>query len=133
MLFGGTYFLQPDRPCFFSEPRREKQKTNIRHTKPGRYDGRQRLWLFLLPVGRPRPFQSTARVDRVVGDAAYDRLHRNRAGGCRKHNNQPRKRWRRLWAPPVMTSAAAYRPSAAVPLRGARRQGHGRRPLPPAP
>jgi hypothetical protein len=41
-------------------------------------------------------------------------------GGGRKHNNQPRKRWRRLWAPPVMASAAAYRPSAAVPLKGAR-------------
>ena len=25
-------------------------------------------------MGRPRPFQSMARVDRVVGDAAYDRL-----------------------------------------------------------
>jgi hypothetical protein len=46
-------------------------------------------------VGRPRPFQSMARVDRVVSDAAYEQLHRNRAGECRKHNNQPRKRWRR--------------------------------------
>ena len=79
--FGGTFFLQPDRPCFFSEPRREKQKTKIRHTEPGRYDGRQRLWLFLLPVGRPRPFCSRARVYRAMGDAPYRRRHENRAGG----------------------------------------------------
>ena len=72
--FGGTFFLQLDRPCFFSEPRGEKQKTKICHTEPGQYDGRQRLWLFLLPVGR-RPFQSMVRVDRVVSDAAYERLH----------------------------------------------------------
>jgi hypothetical protein len=53
-LFGGTFFLQPDRPCYFSEPQQEKQKTKIRHTEPRRWDGHQRLWLFLLPVGRPR-------------------------------------------------------------------------------
>jgi hypothetical protein len=53
-LFGGTFFLQPDRPCYFSEPQQEKQKTKIRHTEPRRCDGHQRLWLFLLPVGRPR-------------------------------------------------------------------------------
>ncbi len=83
--FGGTFFLQPDRPCFFSGPRREKQKTKIRHMEPGRSDGRQRLWLFLLPVGRPRPFQSMARVDRVVGDAAYDREnHKNELRGHKK-------------------------------------------------
>ncbi len=64
---------------FFFKPRGEKQKTKIRHTEPGRYDGRQRLWLFLLPVGRPRPFQSMARVDRVVSDAAYDQIERGGA------------------------------------------------------
>jgi hypothetical protein len=31
--------------------------------------------------GCPRLFQSTARFDRVVGDAVYDRRHRNRARG----------------------------------------------------
>jgi len=31
--------------------------------------------------GCPRLFQLTARVDRVMGDAAYDRRHRNRARG----------------------------------------------------
>jgi hypothetical protein len=62
-LFGGTFF-STRQTVFFSEPRREKQKTKIRHTEPGRYDGRQRLWLFLLPVGRPRPFCSRARVYR---------------------------------------------------------------------
>ena len=113
-------FFTTGQTVFFSEPRQEKQRTTIRHTEPGRYDGRQRLWLFLLPVGHPRPFQSMVRVDRVVGDSAYKRLHRNRSGGCQKNNNQPQKWWRRLWAPPVMASAAAYRPFAAVPLERAR-------------
>ena len=27
------------------------------------------------PLGRPRPFQSTARVDPVMVDAVYDRRH----------------------------------------------------------
>jgi len=31
--------------------------------------------------GCPRLFQSTARFDRVMGDAAYDQRHRNRARG----------------------------------------------------
>ncbi len=75
--FGGTFFLQPDRPCFFSESRQDKQKTKIRHMEPGRYDGRQRLWLFLLPVGHPRPFCSRARVYRAMGDAPYRRRHEN--------------------------------------------------------
>ncbi len=35
LLFGGTFFLQPDRPFYFSEPRREKQKTKIRTRNPG--------------------------------------------------------------------------------------------------
>ena len=115
--FGGNFFLQPDRPCFF-QSLGKKKKTKIRHTEPGRYDGHQRLWLFLLPMGHPRPFQSMARVDRVVSDTAYEWLQQNRAGECRKHNNQPQKRWRQLWAPPVMASTTAYRPSAAVPLEG---------------
>ncbi len=79
--FGGTIFSQPDRPCFFSEPWREKHKTKIRHMEPGQYDGRQRLWLFLLPVGRPRPFCSRASDYRAMGDAPYCRRHENRAGG----------------------------------------------------
>jgi len=40
-------------------------------TTPGDSDG----------GGCPRLFQSTSRVDRVMGDAAYDRRHRNRARG----------------------------------------------------
>ncbi len=31
--------------------------------------------------GCPRKFHSTARFDRVMGDAAYDQRHRNRARG----------------------------------------------------
>jgi hypothetical protein len=29
------------------------------------------------PLGCPHPFQSTARFDRVIGDAAYNRRHQN--------------------------------------------------------
>jgi hypothetical protein len=133
--FGGTFFLQPDRLCFFSEPRREKQKTKIRHTEPGRYDGRQRLWLFLLPVGRPRPFCSRERVYRAMGDAPYRRRHENRAvvyDPTIHHWLLVRKK-SSSWALPAMASTAADRPSAAVPLEGACLQSHGRRPLPPAP
>ena len=74
-LVGPFFYNQTD--SVLSEPWQEKQKTKIRHTEHGRYDGRQQLWLFLLPVGHPRPFRLMARVDRVVGDAAYDWLHRN--------------------------------------------------------
>ena len=34
--------------------------------------------------GCPHLFQSTARFDRVMGDAAYDRRHRNQARGVTK-------------------------------------------------
>jgi hypothetical protein len=37
-------------------------------------------WLFLLPVGRPRPFCLRVRVDRAMGDAPYRRRHENLAG-----------------------------------------------------
>ena len=76
--FGGRKTL-PDRPCFFSEPRREKQETKICHTNPddtmcvSDYGSFFCLWAVRA--------QSTARVDRIMGDAAYDWLHRNRAGG----------------------------------------------------
>jgi len=43
--------------------------------------GRRRSWPLLPPLGCPRPFQSTARFDRVMGDATYDRRHRNQARG----------------------------------------------------
>ncbi len=33
--FGGTFFPQPNRPCFFSEPRREKQKQKFVTRNPG--------------------------------------------------------------------------------------------------
>ncbi len=33
--FGGTFFLQPDRLCFFSELWREKRKNLFCHTEPG--------------------------------------------------------------------------------------------------
>ena len=150
MIFGGTFFLQPDRQCFFSEPRREKQKfvtrnpgdtmcvsgygsffclwavrapsnrrraliglwvtppttgsieierggdenITINHGCGGGDCGRRRSWPLPSPLGLPRPFQSTERVDRVMGDAVYDRLHQNRAGGGTK-TRQGRRRERR--------------------------------------
>ena len=102
--FGGTFFLQPDRPCFSSEPRRDKKKQKFVTRNPGdtmgvsgygsffclwAVDGRQRLWLFLLPVGSPRPFCSKARVYRAMGNAPYRRRHENRAGGGVRPNNPP--------------------------------------------
>ncbi len=63
------------------DKKNKKLKFKIRHTEPGRYDGRQRLWLFLLPVGCPRPFCSRARVYRAMGDPPYRRRHENQAGG----------------------------------------------------
>ena len=54
-----------------------------------RYDGHQRLWYFLPPVGRPRLFCSTALVDKAMGDAPYRRRHENRAGGGVEPNNPP--------------------------------------------
>jgi hypothetical protein len=57
--------------------------------------GRRRSWPLPPPLGCPRPFQSTARVDRVMGDAVYDRLHQNRAGGGVTKNRQGRRRERR--------------------------------------
>ncbi len=41
------------------------------------------------PVGRPHPFRLTARVDRVMGGAAYDQRHRNQMGGQVLPNNPP--------------------------------------------
>jgi hypothetical protein len=52
-----------------------------RHREPGRYDGRQRLWLFLVHVGRPCPIYSRGRVYRAMGNTPYHWRHENRAGG----------------------------------------------------
>ena len=57
------------------------ENITINHGCSGSDCGRRRSWPLRPPLGSPRPFQSTARVDRVMGDAAYDWLHRNRAGG----------------------------------------------------
>ena len=70
-------FFTTRQTLFFSEPWQEKQKTTIRHTEPGQYNGCQRPWFFLLPVGRPRPFRLSVRVDRAMGDAPYRRRHEN--------------------------------------------------------
>jgi hypothetical protein len=42
-----------------------------------------------LPVGHLCPFCSTARVDRVMGGAAYDRHHQNQMWGRVLPNNPP--------------------------------------------
>ncbi len=169
---------------FFSEPRREKQKTKIRHTEPGdtmgvsgygsffclwavrahsargraltepwatpptagamkiergvvynptihhgylleknRHPGRRQPWPLPPPIGPPRLFCLRARVDRAMGDAPYHRRHENLAGVDVLPNNPPWLLVRKKlssWAPPAMASTAAYRPSMAVPLKGAR-------------
>jgi hypothetical protein len=79
--FGRTFFLQPDRPCFFQSLGEKNKKQKFVTRNPGDTMGVSRLWLFLLPVGRPRPFCSRARVYRAMGDAPYRRRHKNRAGG----------------------------------------------------
>ena len=80
--FGGTFFLQRTDHVFFQslDKKNKKLKFKIRHTEPGRYDGRQRPWYILPPVGRPRPFCLPALVDNTMGDAPYRRRHENRAG-----------------------------------------------------
>jgi len=145
--FGGTFFLQPDRPCFFQSlgEKNKKQKfvtrnqgdtmgvsgfgsffclwavrarsnrwstligswvtppangsikierggaenITINHGSGGGDCGHRRSWHLLPPIGPPRPFGSRVHVDRVVGDAAYERLHRNRAGVYVLPNNPP--------------------------------------------
>jgi hypothetical protein len=88
----------------------------INHGSGGGDCGRRRSW-------PRRPFRSRARVDRAMVDAPYRRRHENLAGVDVLPNNPP---WRFLqnyssfWAPPAMVSTAAYGPSAAVPLKGAR-------------
>ena len=61
------------------------ENITINHGCGGGDCGRRRSWPLRPPLGRPRPFQSTERVDRVMGDAVNDRLHRNRVGGVIKN------------------------------------------------
>ena len=53
-----------------------EQAPQLRH-----HHGRRRSWPLPPPLGCPCPFQSTARLYRVMGDAAYDRRHRNQVRG----------------------------------------------------
>ena len=48
-LAGPFFYNRTDRVFFRALAR--KTKTKNCHTEPGRYDGHQQLWLFLLPVG----------------------------------------------------------------------------------
>ena len=45
------------------------------------YNGPSASKPLLLPLERPHPFCLTARIDRVIGNPAYDRHNLNRAGG----------------------------------------------------
>ena len=106
----GPFFFNRQTVFFFRASAR-KTKTKIPHMEPGRYNGRQRLWLFLLPVGRPRPICSRARVYRAMGNAPYRRRHENRVGGGVLPNNPPWLLVRKKlssWALPAMASTAAY-------------------------
>ena len=60
------------------------------------HHGRCRSWPLPPHLTLRRRFLSMSLVDWVMGDTAYDQLHRNQVGGQGKHNNQPRLRWRRL-------------------------------------
>jgi len=99
------------------------ENITINHRSGGGNCGRRRSWPLPPPIGPPRPFRSRKRVNRFVGDAAYERLHRNRAGVDVLPKNQP---WQFLqnnlssWPPPAMVSTTAYGPSVAVLLKGVR-------------
>ncbi len=95
-LFGGTFFYNRTDPVFFRASAR-KQKTKIRHTEPGRFDGHQRLWLFLLPGGRlhrrvftePWAMPPTAGTMKIERGVVYNPtihhsylLDKNRHPGC---------------------------------------------------
>jgi len=74
-------------------------------------------------AGHGGPFRLRARIERAMVDAPYRWRHKNLTGVDLFPNNPP---WHFLqnnsssWAPPAMVSTAAYGPSAAVPLKGAR-------------
>ena len=78
--FGETFYYNRTDHVFFRALAR-KTKTLFRHTEQWRYDGHQRPWYILPPVGRPRPFCSTALVDNTMGNAPYRWRHENRVGG----------------------------------------------------
>ena len=113
LLFGGTFFYNRPNLIFFRASVRKTKNKYLLHQRR-RCDGRQRLWLFLLPVGHPRPLRSRARIDRAMGDAPYRWRHENRAGVDVLPNNPP---WR------------LFRKTS----NSGRRQGHERRNLPPVP
>ena len=69
------------------------ENITIKHGCGGCDCGCRRSWPLPPPLGCPRPFQSTAHIDRVMCDAIYDQLHQNRVGGVTK-NRQGRCRER---------------------------------------
>jgi len=74
-------------------------------------------------MGRLRPFRSTARINRVMGDPAYDRRRPNRGGGDpydTKYHPYFRGKTPSLFAPPAMAHTATCGPFVTVPIDGAR-------------
>ncbi len=101
--------------------------------------GRRRPWPLPPPMGCPHLFRSMVRVDTVMGDAAYDRQHPNRAGG-RAHTVQSTVDFCAAWlsqqsVPNLFFALSPARggartPNPPCPL-GERRPAGGRLPHPP--
>ena len=63
------------------ESNNKKQTQTKKKKTLARYDGPSALWPLMPPVDRPRPFRSTTRIDRVMGDPAYDWRRLNQPEG----------------------------------------------------
>jgi hypothetical protein len=53
------------------------------------HPGRCQPWPPPLPMGRPHPFRSRARIERAMGNAPYRQRHENQVGGDVLPNNPP--------------------------------------------
>ena len=102
-------FLQPDRPCFFQSLGEKTKNKNLSHGTRAIRWASVGLSFFCLWAVHTRSNRWRALIGSWVTPPKTGFIEIKR-GGCRKHNNQPRKQWRQLWAPPVMASAAAIGP-----------------------
>ncbi len=96
------------------------ENITINHRSGGGDCGHRWSWPPPPPIGTPRPFHSSLRIDRAMFDAPYRWRHDNLAGVDVLPNNPPWRFFRNnssSWALPAMVSIAAYGPSAAVPLK----------------
>ena len=77
-ILGGYFCFRPFLPRPLQEAKKNTRKSHGNH-------GCHRSLPLPPPLALWRWFQSMASVDRVMGDATFVRLHRNRAGGWEKH------------------------------------------------